>query len=325
MKAIICPKYGPPEILQLGDIEKPVPKEKEVLIKIHATTVTAGDCEIRGLKFPPMMKLLIRLGFGLKGPRRKVIGQEFAGEIEAVGKSVTRFKKGDKIFGSPGMKLGTYAEYCCLPEDGPMIIKPPEITFGEGAAIPLGGLEALHFLRKGNIQKGEKVLIIGAGGSIGTAGIQLARNFGGKITAIDSTSKLDKMLSIGAEQVIDFTKEDFTKMGQTYDVIFDIVGKNSFSDCIGLLNENGRYLIANPGLSHKFKAILLSMRSNKKVISDYTVQRSEDLSYLAEQIVGGKIKILIDKVFPLEQMVKAHQYVETGAKKGNLVITVMSN
>ena len=229
MKAIVCTKYGPPDVLQLKEVEKPTPKDNEVLIRIYATTVTAGDCELRGLKFPLLLQTLMRVGFGFRRPRRRILGQELAGEIEAVGKDVKRFKKGDQVLDGPVYVLGAYAEYTCLPEDGVLAIKPSNMTYEEAAPLAVGGLEAVYFLKRGNIQSGQKVLINGAGGSIGTYAIQLARYFGANVTAVDSTGKLDMLLSIGADRVIDYTHEDFTKSGETYDVIFDVIGKSSFS------------------------------------------------------------------------------------------------
>jgi NADPH:quinone reductase-like Zn-dependent oxidoreductase len=277
---------------------------------------------MRRLEFPLWLQILARAGFGFRGPRKEIIGQELAGEIEEVGKEVKLFKKGDKVFGSPGFHFGTYAEYDCLPEKTVMAIKPANMTYDEAACVPLGGLEALHFLRKANIKSGEKVLINGAGGSIGTAAIQLAKYYGAFVSAVDSTGKLDMLRSIGADSVIDYTKEDFTKNGQTYDVIFDIVGKSSFSGSIASLNENGRYLLANPKLSHKVRGQQVSRKSSKKVISDYTVQTPEDLNFLKGLIEEGKIKSVIDKRYPLELTAEAHRFVEAGGKKGNVVITV---
>jgi NADPH:quinone reductase-like Zn-dependent oxidoreductase len=327
MKAIVCTKWGSPDGLQLREVEKPTPKEDEVLIRIVATTVTAGDCELRSLKFPLLLQLLMRIGFGFRGPRKKILGQELAGEIESVGKGVKRFKEGDQVFAHTGFGMGAYAEYICLPEEseaikGLLAIKPANMTYEEAAAVPLGGLEALHYLRKGNIQSGQKVLINGAGGSIGTFAIQLAKYFGAEVTGVDSTGKLDMMRSIGADHVIDYTQEDFTKSGQTYDVIFDVVGKSSFSGSMRSLKQNGRYLIANPGRSHKVQGRRTSRRSSKKVISGNASYRPEDLIFLKELIEEGKIKAVIDRRYPLEQIAEAHRYVETGHKKGNVVITV---
>ena len=322
MKAIVCTKWGSPDVLQLKEVEKPTPKGNEVLIRIDATTVTAGDCELRGLKQPLMLQLLMRLGFGLRGPRRKILGQELAGEIESAGKDVRLLKEGDQLFAHPGFGMGAYAEYICLPEDGLLATKPANMTYEEAAAVPLGGLESLHHLRKGNVQSGQKVLINGAGGSIGTMAIQLAKYFGAEVTAVDSTAKLDMLRSIGADQVIDYTQEDFTKSDETYDVIFDVVGKSSFSGCVGSLKQNGRYLSANPGLSQMFRGPRTASRGSKKAIVGNVTYGPEDLVFLKELIEAGKIRSVIDRRYPLEQMVEAHRYVDKGHKKGNLVITV---
>ena len=326
MKAIVWTEYGPPEVLQLKEVEKPIPKEDEVLIRIYATTVTAGDCEMRSLKFPILLRLPLRIYNGLRKPKKiTILGQELAGEIKSVGKDVKLFKKGDQVFAATDFGFGAYAEYKCLPEDGVLAIKPANMTCEEAAAVPVGGLNALHFLRKGNIQSGQKVLINGAGGSIGTYAVQLARYFGAEVTGVDSTGKLDMLRSIGADQVIDYTQEDFTKSGQTYDVIFDVVGKSPFSRSIRSLKENGRYLIANPQLSKMVRGLWTSKRSSKKVISGAASHKTEDLIFLKELIEAGKIKSVIDRRYPLEQIAEAHRYVETGHKKGNVVITVEHN
>ncbi len=326
MKAIVWTKYGSPDGLQLQEVEKPTPKENEVLVKVCATTVTAGDCEMRSLKLPVLFRLPMRIYNGLIKPRRiPILGQELAGEIESVGKDVTLYKKGDQVFGTTGFGFGAYAEYKCLPEESKMGVlasKPVNMTYEEAAAVPTGGLEALHFLRKGNIQSGQKVLIVGAGGSIGTFAVQLARYFGAEVTGVDSTGKLDMLRSIGADQVIDYTQEDFTKSAETYDVIFDVMGKSSFSDSVRSLKQNGRYLLGNAGLTQMVRGRWTSMRSSKKVIIGAANQKTEDLLFLKELIESGKIKSVIDRRYPLEQTAEAHRYVETGQKKGNVVITV---
>ncbi|MFX0198885.1 MAG: NAD(P)-dependent alcohol dehydrogenase [Candidatus Hodarchaeota archaeon] len=327
MKAIICTKWGSPDVLQLKEVEKPTPKCNEVLIKIHAATVTAGDCELRRLKFTPGMKLLARLGFGFRGPRKKILGQELAGEIESVGKDVKLFKKGDQVFAHAGFGMGAYAEYKCMPEepkgmDGLLAIKPANMTFEEAACVPLGGLEALHHLRKGNIQSGQKVLINGAGGSIGTIGVQLAKYYGAEVTAVDSTKKLDMLRSIGADSTIDYTQEDFTKSGKTYDVIFDVVGKGPFSGHISSLKDQGILLTANSVKSRIVREPGKSKANSKKIIGGNVVYKPKQLIFLKELIEAGKIKSVIDRRFPLEQTAEAHRYVEKGGKKGNVIITV---
>ncbi len=268
-------------VFRLGEVEKPAPEDNEVLIRVHAATVTAGDCEMRSLKFPLFLSLPMRMYVGLRRPTRiKIIGQELAGEIESVGKDVKRFKKGDQVFAAAGLGFGAYAEYKCLPEDGVLAIKPANMTYEEAAAVPVGGLEALHFLRKANILSGQKVLICGAGGSIGTFAVQLAKYFGAEVTGVDSTGKLDMLRSIGTDQVIDYTQEDFTTSGETYDVILDVMGKSSFSRCIRSLKPNGRYLLVNAGLSQRIRGRWTSMRSSKQVIIGAASQKTEDLIFL---------------------------------------------
>ncbi len=323
MRAIVATKYGPPDVLQLKEVEKPTAKDNEVLIRIHAATVTKGDCEIRSPKIPNLIWLIVRLFFGLTKPRKQILGQELAGEIEAVGKNVTLFKKGDQVFASTGARFGAYAEYTCLPATYAIAIKPTNVTYEEAAAIPSGGLNALHYLRKGNIQKGQKVLINGAAGNFGTFAVQLAKYFGAEVTGVDSTSKLDMLRKIGADHVIDYTKEDFTKNDETYDIIFDVVCKSSFSRIIRSLKQNGRYLLTNPsGLLQMVRGLLTSILSSKKVILEFAGEKSEDLIFLKELIEAGKIKSVIDRRYSLEQISEAHRYVEKGYKTGNVVITV---
>ena len=326
MKAIVWTDYGPPEVLQLQEVEKPTPNENEVLIRIHATTVTAGDCEARRLQFPLFLSLPMRLYVGIRKPKRiTILGQELAGETEAVGEGVKRFKAGDQVFAATGFSMGAYAEYICVPEDSAewaLAIKPANMSYEEAAAVPVGGLEAVHFLGKGNLQRGEKILINGAGGSIGTFGVQLAKHFGAEVTAVDHTSKLDMLRSIGADQVIDYTKEDFTRNGESYDVIFDVVGKSPYSGSVRSLKENGRYLIANPRLSLFARGFWTSKTSSKKVIMQPSSRKIEDLIFLRELIEAGEIKSVIDRLYPLEETAEAHRYVEKGHKKGNVVITV---
>jgi len=325
MKAMVLTKFGPPDVLQLQEVAKPAPKDHEVLIRIDATTVTAADCELRSLKLPIWLRLPLRIYLGLIRPRNMILGQELAGEVEAVGNEVTRFRMGDQVFGWTGFRLGAYAEYTCLPEDGMLAIKPANMTYEEAAALPVGGLEAVHLLRKGHIQSGEKILIHGAGGSIGTFAVQLARYFGAEVTAVDSTGKLDMLRSIGADQVIDYTQADFTKNGETYDVIFDVVGKSSFSRSVRSLKHHGRYLLANPKLSQMVRGRRILRRSSKTVIpyaARAASETTEDFKFLKELIEAGKIQSVIDRRYPLEHIAEAHRYVDTGHKKGNVVITV---
>jgi len=330
MKAIVCTKYGPPEVLQLKEVEKPTPKDNEVLIKIHATTVTMGDCEMRSLQFSGILKILMRMGIGFRGPRKKftIFGQELSGEIEEVGKQVKLFKKGDLIFASTGFNFGTYAEYKCLSEDDTIVIKPKNLTFEEAAAVPTGGLEALHFIRKADIKKGQTILIRGASGSIGTFAIQLAKYYGAEITGIGNPLSLDVMKSIGADKVIDYTKEDFTQSGETHDIIFDVIGKCSFSNYLNLLNKKGIYLNANPKISLINRDKNLAKKNNINYISgnmDDTEERIEQLNFLKKLLEEQTLKSIIDKRYSLEQMVEAHRYVETGQKVGNVVIKIEYN
>ena len=330
MRAIVWTEYGSPEVLQLTEVATPTPQDNEVLIRIHATTVTAGDCEQRSLKLQLWLALPMRVYVGLIRPTRiTILGMELAGEIEAVGNDVTRFRNGDQVFAATGFaRMGTYAEYICLPEepeDGALALKPATMTYEEAAAVPVGGLEALHFLRQVAIQSGQKVLINGAGGTIGTFAVQLAKYFGAEVTGVDSMGKLDMLRSIGADQVIDYTREDFTNSGEAYDVILDVVGKSSFSGSIRSLKQNGRYLLANPGLSQMVRGRWTSRTSSKKVIFGAAHLKTEDLLFLKELIEAGKLKSVIDRRYPLEQIVEAHRYVETGQKQGHVVITVDQN
>ena len=329
MKAVVWTAYGPPDVLQLREVETPTPKENEVRIRIHATTVTAGDCEMRSLRLPPFLALPMRLYIGLRKPtRRTILGMELAGEIESLGKDVSLFKEGDQVFAATGLGQGTYAEYVCLPEEpeeGVLATKPVNMTYEEAAAVPVGGLEALLFLRQAGIQSGNKLLINGAGGTIGTFAVQLAKHFGAEVTAVDSTAKLDVLRSIGADQVIDYTKEDFTQSGATYDVIFDVVGKASYSGSMRSLSASGRYLSANPTLSQMIRRRWTSTTSSKKAIIGGADATTEDLLFLKELIEAGAVKSIIDRCYPLEQTAEAHRYVETGQKKGHVVVIVEGN
>ncbi|HBE93282.1 MAG TPA: NAD(P)-dependent alcohol dehydrogenase [Gammaproteobacteria bacterium] len=326
MKAIVCTKYGSPDVLKLKEVEKPVPKKNEVQIRIYATEVTVGDCEVRRFDVPVLFWLFLRIHMGLRKPaRRPIPGMYLAGEIETTGKGVTLFRKGDPVFAATGMVFGGYAEYVCMPEGGALAIKPVNLTYEEAAAVPIGGLNALHFLRKGNVQRGDKILINGAGGSIGTFAVQLAKSFGAEVTGVDSTSKMDMLRSIGADHVIDYTQEDFTRSAESYDVIFDIIGKSPFSRSLNSLNQNGHYLLGNPGLPQILRGLWTSMISNKKVISAFAEEKTEDLVFLKELIEAGKIRPVIDRCYPLEQISEAHRYVEEGQKKGSVVITVKHN
>ena len=324
MKAILFKEYGPPDVLQLCEIDKPTPKDNEVLIRVCAATVSAGDCEIRSFTFPLWLWLPVRIMMGLVRPRRQILGQELAGEIEAIGKDVTQFKKGDKVYAA-STNFGAYAEYKCLPSTDPISIMPANISYAEAASIPTGGYNALHFLRKANVREGQRVLINGAGGSIGVMAIQLAKHYGAHVTGVDSADKLDMLRSIGADHVVDFTKEDFTKTGDTYDVIFDIAGKSPFSRSVRALRENGYYLLGNPRLLPMLRGLWVSMTSAKKVIFAFAEPKPENLDFLRGLIEAEKIKPVIDRTYPLEQIAKAHAYVDTGRKKGSVAITIEHN
>jgi len=327
MKAILHTEYGPPDELQLKEVEKPVPKEDEVLIKIHATTVTTSDCNARNLTFVPKLFLLpVRMQLGLIKPKNNMLGFDLAGEIEAVGKDVTRFKIGDQIFGTTEPAYGAHAEYICLPEDGVLTSKPANMTYEEAATIPVIANTALHFIRDlGNIQAGQKVLINGASGGIGTFAVQLAKYYGAEVTGVCSTKNLEMVKSLGADKVIDYTKEDFTKTGQTYDVIFDAVGKSSFSRCKSSLNKEGIYLVTVPKLAALLQMLWTSRIGGKKVKMEGAPAKVENLLFLKELIEAGKLKTVIDRRYPLEQTAEAFRYVEKGHKKGNVVITVEHN
>lgn len=323
MKAIVCAKYGPPDVLQLQEVAKPTPKDNEVLIRIYATTATPSDGMMRRGESP-----IGRIITGLRKPSEKyaILGTELAGEIEAVGKEVKRFRKGDQVYGFRGFGTGAYAEYKCMPEAGSLTMKPANMTYEEAAAVVDGASTALFFLRdKAHIQRGQKVLINGASGSIGTSAVQLAKYFGAEVTGVCSATNVELVKSLGADKVIDYTKEDFTKSGETYDIIFDTVGKNSFSRCKDSLKEKGCYLVTVIGLAPVVQTLWTGVTGGKKVIFALSIEKTEALIFLKELIEAGKIKAVIDRCYPLEQTAEAHRYLDKGHKKGNLVITVEHN
>lgn len=322
MKAVFCTKYGTPEVLKIREAKKPVPKKDEVLIKIHGTTVTMGDCEIRRFKMPIFLWIPIRLFLGITKPRQPIIGAEMAGEIESVGSMVTNYKVGDQVFGTTGMTLGAYAQYTCQKADFGLMFKPVNMNYQEAATIPVGGLNGLHFIRKAGVKKGDKVLINGAGGSIGTYALQLAKHYGAEVHAVDRAEKLEMLRSLGADRVIDYQKEDFTRQKENYDVIIDVVCRGSYSKAVKTLSKRGRYVLGNPTMIKMLRGFWTSLVSGKKVYSQLADEKTEDLKYLKDLVEQGVLKSVIDKSFSLEQMAEAHKYVETGMKTGNVVVSV---
>jgi len=324
MKAIVYKRYGPPDVLQLEEVEKPVPRYNEVLIKTHATTVTSGDWRVRSLNVPVGFGLIMRLVFGVTRPKQPILGSESAGVIESTGKDVSKFKVGDAVFAFSDAAMGCHAEYKCMAEDGAVVPKPSNLSFEEAAALSFGGTTALDYLRRGKLQSGESVLINGASGAVGTAAVQLAKHFGAIVTGVCSTANLELVRSLGATHVIDYTREDFTQNGKDYDVIVDTVGTAPFSRSKASLKEGGRLLMILAGLPDMLKALWVSMTSSRQVIAGPATVRVEDLHFLAGLAEAGKFKPVIDRRYPFEQIAEAHRYVDTGRKKGNVVITLES-
>jgi NADPH:quinone reductase-like Zn-dependent oxidoreductase len=330
MKAIVYSEYGSPNVLGLKEIAKPAPKDNEVLIRVHATSVNYGDLVARNFKeisprefnMPFVIWLLAKISFGLSKPNITVLGSEFSGEIEETGKNVKNFKPGDQVFGYLGQSMGAYAEYFCMPENGVVAIKPANMTYEEAAVVPYGAIMALSLLRKANLQPGQKVLINGASGGIGSAAVQIARHLGAEVSGVCGTPRLDFVKSLGAAKVIDYTKEDFTQNGETYDLIFDILGKSSFSGCQNSLKQNGRYLLASFKMKQLLQMLWTSKSGRKRVICAIAPGSVEDLNSIKDLVEAGKIKAIIDRCFPMAQAAEAHRYVEQGHKRGNVVITV---
>jgi len=322
MKAVVCPRYGAPDVLELREVAKPTPKDREVLIKVRATTVTSGDCRVRSLNFPKGFGLIGPLALGMSKPRQPILGTELAGEIESVGKDVRKLKVGDEVFAFSGAAMGCYAEYKLMPEEGAVARKPANLTYEEAATLSFGGTTALSFFRRGRVQKGDDVLVNGASGGVGTSVVQLAKHFGAAVTGVCSTGNLDLVRSIGADEVIDYTKEDFTQNGRAYDVIVDTVGTAPFSRSGGSLKKGGRLLLVLSTLPDTLEGLWVSMTSDKKVIAGPAAGRQEDVRLLARLAESGEIKPVIDRRYPLEEIVEAHRYVDTGHKRGSVVIAV---
>jgi len=324
VKAIVHTAYGPPDELQLKEVEKPAPKDNEVLIRIHATTVTTSDCNMRNQTFVPgYLRFPLRMQSGLRKPKESILGFDLAGEVEAVGEDVTRFKEGDQVFGTTEPASGAHAEYICLPEDGVLTTKPTNMTYEEAATVPVIGNTALHFVRDmGNIQAGQQILINGASGGIGTFAVQLAKYHGAEVTGVCSARNMELVRSLGADHVIDYTKQDFTRSGQTYDVIFDAVSKSSFSRCRDSLKENGLYLVTVPKVTVLLQVLWTSKRGGKQVKMEGAPASVENLLFLKELIEVGKLRTVIDRRYPLAETAEAFRYVEKGHKNGNVVIAV---
>jgi NADPH:quinone reductase-like Zn-dependent oxidoreductase len=333
MKAIVYTEFGSPDVLHLAEVAKPAPKDNEVLIKVHAAPVNYGDLIARNFKNLPVrefnmpLPLLLptRLYFGLRKPRVNILGNEFAGVVEAIGTAVTRFKPGDQVFGYRGQRMGAYAEYLLIPENGTLAIKPANMSYAEAAAVPYGAIMASSLLRKATVHRGCKVLVNGASGGIGSAVVQLAKYYGAAVTGVCGTPRLGFVKALGADKVIDYTKEDFTRNGETYDLIFDVLGKSSFARCQNSLKPNGIYLLASFKMKPLFQMVWTKFVGNKRVVCAMGSEKAEDLTFVKELIEAGKYKAIVDKCFPLEQAAEAHRYAEAGQKQGSVVITAGSN
>jgi len=321
VKAAVYKRYGPPEVLHVGVVTKPVPKENEILIRVRAAEVTKSDCEMRSFKFAvSWFWLPLRLFMGIRRPKKLILGGYFAGEVEAVGATVSRFKPGDALFGSTQMRLGAYGEYLCLPEDFTLELKPDNLSFSEAAAVPLGGLNALHFMRRARLQPGESLLVNGAGGSIGIFAVQIAKAMGAKVTVVDHAIKADLLRSLGADHFIDYTREDFTTAGQTYDVIFNMVARNNYARNIACLKPKGHYLTANPKLSDMIRSVLTSHFTDKTATYAFAGETPEELRALKAMIEQGEVCSPVDRSYPREQAAAAHHRVETEQRLGAITL-----
>jgi len=323
MKAITYSNYGPPDVLQLKDVPKPVPKDDEILIRVRAVEATKADVEMRSFKYSvKWFWLPLRIAFGVRRPRRQILGCYFSGEVASLGKGVTQFCEGDQVFGAARLRFGAYAEYVALPASYTIVAKPSNMSFEDAAAVPLGGLNALHFMRLAKIQAGDQVVINGAGGSIGAHAVQIAKSMGAKVTAVDSDIKENLVRRLGADHFIDYIKEDFAAKGRTYDVIFDMVPGSSYAACIRALNPNGRYLSGNPRLSFMLRSVLTTRFTDKTARFAFAQESKAELLALKEMIERGKVISIVDKVYPMEQAADAHRRVETEQRLGAIVIEI---
>lgn len=322
MKAWVYERYGPPDVLQLKDVPKPTPRDNEVLIQTRATTVTSGDWRVRSLHVPAGFGLPARLALGISGPKQPILGTELAGVVESIGKDVTKFKAGDEVFAFAGVAMGCHAEYKCMPENGRVALKPANLTFEEAAALSFGGSTCLDFFRRGQLQRGDRVLVNGASGAVGSAAVQLATHLGADVTAVCGPANIELVTSLGANRVIDYTREDFTKSGETYDIIIDTAGTAPFFRSKSSLRARGRLLVVLGSLPNMLMVPWVSMTSSKRIIAGPAAERPEYLHRLAELAGAGAFKPVIDRRYPFAQMIEAHRYVDTGRKRGNVVITL---
>jgi NADPH:quinone reductase-like Zn-dependent oxidoreductase len=325
MKAAVYERYGSPDVLEVKEVPAPTPKDDEILIRVHATTVTTGDWRARSLELPAGFGWLGRLVFGVFGPRQPVLGTELSGEVVAIGRRVTRFAVGDQVFAFPGAKMGCHAEYRSLSQAAAIAPKPANLSHEEAAALSFGGTTALGFLRRAKLQPGERVLVVGASGGVGTAAVQLAKHFGAEVTGVCSTANVELVRSLGADHVIDYTQADFTRTGQTWDVILDTTGTAPYSRCKGSLRDGGRLLLVLGGLSDLLLAPWVSLTTRKRVSAGPVSGNADDLRFLARLAEAGELRPVIDRRYPFEQIVQAHRHVDTGHKRGNVVMTLLPN
>jgi NADPH:quinone reductase-like Zn-dependent oxidoreductase len=322
MKAVVYREYGSPDVIRIEDVPKPSPKDHQVLVRVHATSVGTWDSEARSFSFPAWFWLPLRIAMGIRAPRWRVLGQEMSGVVEAVGNDVTRFKPGDEVFGAVGLGFGAHAQYVCVSSKRAITHKPHNLSHEQAASIPTGGDNALHFLRMAEVQPAERVLVNGAAGNIGVMAVQIAKHYGAEVTAVDSAEKLDALREIGADHVIDYEAEDYTRSGKTYDVIFDLVPKSSYSGAIASLNPKGRYILANPLFNSLMRARWTNWTTDKKVLTRFAASKPKDLVILKELAEAGQVRGTIDRCFPLEEAAEAHAYVDSGRRKGAVILTL---